>query len=60
MPQNNTLSTLLVSSFRVVGPDKDHGYKITFEVGENDAKEVAKLLMVTPETLLRVNVEVEE
>lgn len=55
-----TISTLLVTSFKVTGPNKDFGHKITFEVGEDSSVDVAKLLMISPETNLIVKVEVVE
>lgn len=57
---DKTIATLLVSSYKVTGPDRDHGHKITFEVGEDSSLEVAKLFMISPDTVLRVRVEVLE
>lgn len=45
---------------KVAGPDKDDGYKVTFETGEYMQNQMAKILNLPTKTNLKVTVEVEE
>jgi 5-hydroxyisourate hydrolase-like protein (transthyretin family) len=52
--------TLAADKIKVSGPKVDGGYSLTFEVGEYMQEAVAKLLMVKQNTVVMVNVEVED
>lgn len=56
---DKTLAIFSSQTPKVSGPTKDFGYKVTFEMGEQHAAEAAKLLMIGPEKLLKITVEVE-
>lgn len=52
--------SLKADSVKVVGPKVDGGYSVTFGAGENEAVNVAKLLAIPKQSIINIEMQVEE
>jgi len=46
--------------YKIIGPDRDGGYKITFTTGEYEQNKIAELFKIPQQTALKVSVKTDD
>lgn len=59
-PPSSPILSFSADKIKVNGPKIDGGYSVTFDVGEFEQSNVAKLFSIPQQTIVKVSIDVDE